>query len=519
MRPPARDGARREALWLAVALFAWFACTAWLRPLALPDEGRYAGVAWEMVASGQWAVPTLDGLPFFHKPPLFYWIAAGAMWLAGPVEWAARMPSLLGATLGAWSLYLFSARWSGRPQARRAALVLATQPFFCLGAQFANLDMLVAGCISATVLLGAHALGLAAQGRPHRAVLVAAYGAAALGVLAKGLIGAVLPAAVFVAWLLVARQPRALGRLVSLPGLLLFGLVALPWFVAMQHRHGGFYAYFIVHHHLQRFAQGGFNNPQPPWFYLPVVLLFALPWTLALPAALRQRGAAPPGGPPSIAALRGCWLAVVLLFFSLPQSKLVGYVLPALPPLAWLLARALERGAPGASRLARHTALLAGAAALLCVAVAAGVAWAGLPSHRPLGLALRAQHRAGEPVILVRRYAYDLPFYARLAEPLQVLDDWRNPVMTQHDDWRRELVEAGRFAPALARQRLIDRGALPALLCGHARSWIVATAAQLQAEPQLAGAREVARTRDVALWLLPRSALNCGTPNDAPAGR
>ena len=83
------------------ALFAWLAAMAWFRPLAAPDEGRYAGVAWEMLRSGDWLVPRLNGLPFFHKPPLFYWISAAAMSVFGVSEWPARLPSLIGATFAA----------------------------------------------------------------------------------------------------------------------------------------------------------------------------------------------------------------------------------------------------------------------------------------------------------------------------------------------------------------------------------------------------------------------------------
>ena len=90
------------AIVLGIVLL-WLAATAWMRPLMHPDEGRYATVAWEMLRSGDWLTPTLDGMPFFHKPPLFYWITAAALWLLGPIEIAARTASLLGASLGATS--------------------------------------------------------------------------------------------------------------------------------------------------------------------------------------------------------------------------------------------------------------------------------------------------------------------------------------------------------------------------------------------------------------------------------
>ena len=90
-----------------ILVMAWFACTAWARALMLPDEARYVGVAWEMLRSGDWLTPTLNGLPYFHKPPLFYWITAGSLELLGRHEFAARVAPILGATLGAMALFLF----------------------------------------------------------------------------------------------------------------------------------------------------------------------------------------------------------------------------------------------------------------------------------------------------------------------------------------------------------------------------------------------------------------------------
>ncbi len=90
-------------LLLGLLFLAWLLATIWIRPLALPDEGRYAGVAWEMVRSGQWLTPTLDGLPYFHKPPLFYWLTAISIEVFGPTEWSVRLASILGAVVAAVS--------------------------------------------------------------------------------------------------------------------------------------------------------------------------------------------------------------------------------------------------------------------------------------------------------------------------------------------------------------------------------------------------------------------------------
>ena len=185
---------------------SWLAATAGVRPLMLPDEGRYVGVAWEMLRSGNWLTPTLDGLPFFHKPPLFYWITASTLSVFGPNEWAARLASVLGATAGAFAHYLYVDRHVSNRMARMTLLVSLTQPLFFAGGQFANLDMLVAGSISVTILLAANAAESAYRGMPYRRDLALAYVFAAIGLLAKGLIGAVLPALVIIVWLGTLRR-------------------------------------------------------------------------------------------------------------------------------------------------------------------------------------------------------------------------------------------------------------------------------------------------------------------------
>ena len=151
---------------------------------------------------------------------------------------------------------------------------------------------------------------------------------AALGVLAKGLIGVVLPLGIVVVWLVLARRRRHIRRLISWPGALVFIAIATPWFIAMQQRFDGFAHYFFVYQHFQRYALGGFNNAQPLWFFAVALALCTLPWFPGLWAA--RRNAAGPGDGPArlLRLLMWVWLIGVVVFFSLPRSKLVGYVLP-----------------------------------------------------------------------------------------------------------------------------------------------------------------------------------------------
>jgi 4-amino-4-deoxy-L-arabinose transferase-like glycosyltransferase len=484
-------------------VLAWFAATAWLRPLALPDEGRYAGVAWEMLRSGQWAVPTLDGLPYFHKPPLFYWMAAAAMQVFGPSELPVRMPSIVAAAGAAFALYCFVCRWGDARQARWTLALLATQPFFFGAAQFANMDMLVAGCVTLTVLACAHSVLLHDAGKPYRHWLAAAYGMAGFGFLAKGLIGIVLPALVMAAWLSAARRPRDLARIAWLPGLGLLAAIALPWCVEMQRRYVGFFDYFIVHQHFERYATAGFNNPQPFWFYPVAVLVLALPSSMLLPWAVRLpvKG----GSATSVRLLMWCWLATVLLFFSLPKSKLVGYAVPALPPLAVLLASGLLQGSP--LRTA-HQRLLLAVAAAVCVGTVAAIAAYPRHSSKALGTALSAERRTGEPVVFVDRYPFDLPLYAKLEAAPYVTGNW-SAQQTWRDDWRKELFDAGGFAPDAASTRLIGMVEAESITCRARTSWFVATADQIRAARLDHVASAVARTTEQQLWRIESGTGRC----------
>lgn len=522
MSAPLRTFARSH-VGVALLTLAWLALLAWPRPLMLPDEGRYVGVAWEMMRSGDWLVPTLNGLPYFHKPPLFYWITAASMTVFGPGDWAARAAPLLGAWAGAMAVFLFMRRWWGERPARLSLLVLLAQPLFYIGGQFANLDMLVAGCITVTIVLLAHAALLSQDGLAYRAPLLGAYAAAALGMLAKGLIGFVLPTLVIGGWLVVRRRWRTMVGLVSVPGVVLFLIIAAPWFIAMQAHFAGFLDYFFVVQHFKRFAAGGFNNVQPFWFYPAVLLLFTLPWLPWMrPHFERGRLVDPARG--DVRTLMLLWLAVIVAFFSLPASKLLGYVLPAVPPVAVLLADGLEAWEARSPRTARRWIVSAGATVTL--SLGAIVVLAARPPHstKDIGAALRAQRHGGEPVYMLENYYFDLPLYARLLEPAATVLDWAAPDVHHRDTWRKELADAGEFAPARAQRVLLQPALLGPALCAQTMSWVVGPADAATRYPVLADAEIVRQGVNATLWRVNRDApqltqrLNCpGTPSTGSA--
>lgn len=499
-----------------LAAFLWLAATAWMRPLALPDEGRYVTVAWEMIRSGDWLVPTIDGLPYFHKPPLFYWLTAAALSVTDSTLLAARVAPWIGACLACGSLFLFARRWAPPEVARASLIALVTTPLFFFGAQFANLDMLVAGCITATILAFAHAALLEPRAPGRRMALLAGYALCALGVLAKGLIGIVLPGMVLVLWLAGERRWKAIVRLLWLPGIALFFAIAAPWFVLMQQRFEGFAHYFFVVQHFQRYAQATFNNPQPPWFYVVVLAVLGLPWTPWLVGLRRLpwRGGTQDA---AVRRLMAVWTVAILLFFSLPRSKLVGYIFPVVAPILYLAVDAAF--AVGRRKLWRGTAY---GAAILCLVAAVVIGAKADRSQEDIGRKLRERMGPGDAVIALEQYRFAVPFEARLARPMLVVADWTPAEVQKRDNWRKELADAAAFEPG--QDWLIADAQVPARVCSSAVAWLIGDVIVASKYPWLSQAENVLTTdRRVALWRVDaaspvRQALCRGTPS-ASSGR
>ena len=496
--PNERRDARPGSAPVLLALLAlWLLATLGLRPLLLPDEGRYAEVARAMWHGDLW-VPTLNGLPFFHKPPLFYWLDIAALQLVGSNVFAGRFGSALGAWLMGASLFLAMRRWHGVRSARIALGVLATTPFFFVGGQYANHDRLVGGLITAAVLALARALD--APPRVELRWLVVGWVLCALAMLAKGLIGIVLPALVIGPWLLAQGRWRQLLKLLHPLGLLAFALVGLPWFVAMQWRYPGFFDYFVMEQHFRRFAQTTFNNVHGAWFFIAVMPLLTLPWSAWLPAAVRCLSgprAAAQAGPPATLALYAWWIVAIVGFFSIPSSKLVGYALPALAPWCALIALAI---ATGTTRIWRG---LMAASAVACVAIVAVAAWKAPNSNRALALTLASGIAPADRVVMVDEYYYDLPFYARLVRPVVIASDWADPEIPKRDNWRKEVFDAARFDPALARDLLRPLTELPRMACGASAVWFVVPAGNVARVSGLPGAARMFADRRTELWREP----------------
>lgn len=305
-------------------------------PLVGPDEPRYARVAVEMQRAGAWVTPTLQGRPWLEKPPLYYWMAGAAFRVLGETEAAARLPAVLAGLLLVGATALLGARLFGSGAGLHAGFVLATAPLAFAYARAASMDMLLA----ATVTTGLGLIALRLLGIAGPTAIPVGHAFLGLAILAKGPLGVLLPGLVVLAYLLLSRDWRYLRELFAPRALVAFALVGLPWYVLVWRAQGQhFVDVFLLDHNVQRFTSTIHNHPGPVWYYLPVLIVGLFPWPgLLLPALADLRPRAERAD-----LFLACWLGATLAFFSLAGSKLPGYILPCLPPLALLCGRAAAR--------------------------------------------------------------------------------------------------------------------------------------------------------------------------------
>jgi len=249
------------------------------------DEPRYAQVAREMLARHDWITPTLGGIPWLEKPPLYYWQAMIAFRMFGVTDWAARLPSVFDAFLMVLAVYCFLRRFRQGSQLD-GALVLATSAGIVGFARAASTDMPLTATFTVAMLAWYAWLESA-----EKKYLAAFYGLLGLATLAKGPIAPFLAAAVLLIFAALQRSPKIVLKTLWVPGILLGLAIALPWYGLVQLRNPQFVHVFIVEHNLARFGSNLYHHPEPFWYYIPVTLLGWVPWSIigiaTLVAALR----------------------------------------------------------------------------------------------------------------------------------------------------------------------------------------------------------------------------------------
>jgi len=411
--------------WFLAAAIAvvWFASLAG-RHLVPSDEGRYAEIAREMLASGDAVTIRYQGLLYFEKPPLQMWATALAYRAFGIGEWQARLWTGLCGAIGVLVTALAARRWWGDRIAALTALALVAMPAWVVAGHVASLDMGVSAALA--VVLGGLLLALHPQATPRERSrwMLVAWAAAAAAMLTKGLIGIALPALVLGVHALLHRSLHGMRTRDAWPGLVVFLAIAAPWFVLASWRHPAFAHFFFVHEHFQRYTSEVHGRAAPWWYFLPQIAIGLLPWLGLLPAMARAvRDESRPAGEARTGALvdepRGAgeartgtaadphglrplallatWAIVIVAFFSASGSKLPGYIVPIYPALAILAAVALD-----ALPEVRWRRLLVAMAALFALGVAAALLFAARVTDNAVpGLREFAGRGAGAAAIAV----------------------------------------------------------------------------------------------------------------------
>ncbi|MBV8802043.1 MAG: glycosyltransferase family 39 protein, partial [Gammaproteobacteria bacterium] len=474
----------------------------WIGSYALftPDEGRYSEVAREMVASGDYITPRLNGVAFLDKPALYYWLQASAIQLFGLKEWALRFwPAALG-IIGCLLTYTAGYVLFNRRTGILAGIILATSPLYYGAAHYANLDLEVAVLISNALLL--FLLGMHfAKTRWRTLLLCAAYVFAGLAFLTKGLIGIVFPAMIIGAWIIILNRWKTFAEIRLFTGLTLFILIVVPWYYLVQLANPEFLHFFFITQQVTRFlTKATFNSQAVWWFYIPVVLMGFMPWSIFVIQAVvfhvKRIWQSRQIYKNELFLL--LWFISIFIFFSIPKSKTVGYILPVFPPLALLSANYIDfywnktvyRGITNAMKafiifsvlvvvscfIAPHFValenglerylyiigiifLLAGIFTFSCLKKSSIMRFFNLltltaclflltlvaSSHvinsktiKPLAVGLKAYIKPNDEIVTYYKYYQDLPIYLE-RHHITIVADWHASDIPFNDNWLREM--------------------------------------------------------------------------------
>jgi len=375
--------AKRAGLLFILAAAAFYFYGLGHLPLVGPDEPRYAQVAREMFLRGDMITPTLGGHTWFEKPPLLYWMMIASYRVFGVSEWAARLGPALSGLLTVFLIYWMGIRAKSIVEAEKgesdgaglwSGVALASGAGLIVFSRAASFDVVVTMTVTAALACFFQA-EFAPSEKLRRWLTAGFYAAVGASLLAKGLVGIVIPFGVIALYYLLRREsPRGEVFLNALWGVPVTIAIAATWYAPVIARHGWtFVDEFFIQHHFARFMSDKYHHPQGFYFYVPIILMLALPWTPQLVTGLigarrwnwREHTVV---SRTRVFAL--AWMLAPVIFFSLSKSKLPGYILPALPGAMLLVGEQLSkfvRGkeANGAMRATGTVMLLLGAAGIV----------------------------------------------------------------------------------------------------------------------------------------------------------
>ena len=340
--------ALKDVLFLTLTIGTLFTFMLGSRPLSAPDEGRYTEIPREMVASDDFMTPRLNGVKYFEKPPLMYWLASASIKSFGVNEWALRFWTALLGLLTCLMAYGTGRALYGRRAGLFSGGILSTSLLFYAHTRILILDM----AVSTFIVGGIFSFLLATREKATREkkslrqyfYLCSFFVFSALAVLSKGLIGAVLPGASILLWCALRRDGKSLLLAFKPWGIALFFLIAAPWHIVVSLKNPEFFNFYFIYEHFERFLTTAHSRYQPFWFFMPIVLLGFFPWTglfvktiISTVKLIRN----------SLDREREAFFLLlsagfIFTFFSLSSSKLIPYIVPVFPLMAVLMGRHLD---------------------------------------------------------------------------------------------------------------------------------------------------------------------------------
>lgn len=475
------------------------------RPLFVPDEGRYAEIAREMLTRNDFITPYLNHIKYFEKPAMFYWLGAIAIKIGGLSEWSLRTINAAIGILGCLATYFTARQLYDRATGLTSALILATSMLYFVMSHMVSLDLPVTVFLSIT--LYGFLLATRAQSKnAMRWCLYIAAISAACAVLTKGLIGLVFPLMITGSWVLIMNEWRQLKRLPIVSALLIFLLIATPWHAMVTYYNPEFFHFYFIEQHILRYTTKDIGHYQPAWFFIPTLILGFFPWIAFIPQIIAS--SLPCTWRERLTKQSECyfiiWAVLIFLFFSFSKSKLIPYILPVIPALAiltgrylalrlWLPTKGIKLGYTSCTLLSiaitcllwgagnnptfpnpeqanlylRYASLILAAGSTLAMLmsmrrpqVAFGIltfttaiflvtSYAAVPaidsrSIKPLATTLKPLLRDGDEVITYNQYYQDLPFY--LERRVSILN-WRNELSfgMGHQDTKKWMINDRQF--------------------------------------------------------------------------
>lgn len=328
----------KDFLLITLAIGVLFGATVGQYPVAAPDGARYAEIPREMVATGDYITPHLNGVKYFEKPPLFYWLQAASIKILGVNEFAVSIVNALMALFLALAIYFTGRKLYGRLAGIIASFIFATSSLVFILTRVITLDVTLTFFLTAALcsFLLANQLPLCIKRSWY---LYLMYIFAACAVMTKGLIGVGLLGLIIIIWLTMFKEWRNLKTYHLISGGIIFLMLVLPWHILIQIKNPEFFRFYFIEQHFLRYFTDYASRSQK-WWFLPVVLLAGLyPWMVFLPQMLIhnlpkhfkewQKS--------KTTIFLFIWIIAIYVFYTFSNSKLIPYILPIFPPLAMLM--------------------------------------------------------------------------------------------------------------------------------------------------------------------------------------